>query len=701
MAARTWPSAALIALGAVGAAAYGVAVVALEPPRPQNYAWGLLFLGPLYAVGVLAYVRRPDLPIARLLLLGGSSWIALSGFSHLTFAVVGRAPASAVWAGAAVSTVLGVVAGATAVMFFALYPDGRPRRRFERWFLAVLWLAASVSVGTRLLSAEVLTLDVEYDSARVANVAQVAALHPLAGVADAIDSVFGAVFPAVFVLLAVRYRWAGSQARRQIRWLLLVPICAIALGVTGVLLDRAGVESAWFLAGTVGQYVYLALIPLVLLVSILRLRLLDVDLVIKKSLVYAALWIVVTAVYAMTAAAVGIAGTRRLPVGAALLLTVAAAIAFQPARRALERLADRWVFGRRLPGYALIEHLGLQLEAAGDQGEQMSRLADGVRSGLRLQWVEVVLNLRADEGVAPDVVASSVAGAPREPNEPATLRVRLTHAGEVLGIIECGPRLDGAVTAEDEQVLATLARQAALAVHNARLSGELAARLERIQAQAADLEESRARIVQAGDVERRRIERDLHDGAQQQLIALLARLRLARNQLRREPSRLEDTLTRLEAEVAELHRDLVELARGIHPAVLSDRGLIEAIRSRAEILPLRVRVQVSGVERDARFPDEVEGAAYFVCSEALTNVMKHAAATHADVRLAVDHGWLVVEVADDGVGLNGTSRRGDGLANMSDRLAALGGRLTIETAPRRGTVVTATLPAAVQEGRDG
>jgi signal transduction histidine kinase len=153
------------------------------------------------------------------------------------------------------------------------------------------------------------------------------------------------------------------------------------------------------------------------------------------------------------------------------------------------------------------------------------------------------------------------------------------HGGERTGVIECGPKVEGSFTERDHELLATLARQAALGIHNARLAAELAARLDEIGRQAEELSASRARIVRAQDAERRRLERNLHDGVQQEIISLIAKLRLARNQLERDPGRAEATIAELQGEARQVLKDLRELAQGIHPAVLSDRGLLEAIRS--------------------------------------------------------------------------------------------------------------------------
>lgn len=213
-----------------------------------------------------------------------------------------------------------------------------------------------------------------------------------------------------------------------------------------------------------------------------------------------------------------------------------------------------------------------------------------------------------------------------------------------------------------------MARQAALAVRNARLTSELGERLSEVSRQAEELRTSRTRIVQAAETERRRIERDIHDGIQQEIVALMARIELARTQLALDPDAVEKTLADARGLIHQTQADLRELARGIHPAVLGVRGLVEAIAARAARLPLAVDIDA------VRFAPEVEGAAYFVISEALANVMKHAQVARATVRLFVEGGGLRIEVADPGCGFDpGAVEEGSGLegcATASRRSAA-------------------------------
>jgi signal transduction histidine kinase len=203
----------------------------------------------------------------------------------------------------------------------------------------------------------------------------------------------------------------------------------------------------------------------------------------------------------------------------------------------------------------------------------------------------------------------------------------------------------------------------------------------------AELRRSRARIVEAGDVERRRLERNLHDGAQQRLVSLSLALRLALAQVGRNPAEAERILAAASEELGHALEELRELARGIHPAVLTDRGLGPALEALAARAPLRVDLALG----EERLPDQVEAAAYYVVSEALANVVKYAEASSVAVRVARANGRAVVEVADDGVG-GADPASGSGLRGLADRVEALDGQLQVESRPGVGTRIRAEIP---------
>ena len=251
----------------------------------------------------------------------------------------------------------------------------------------------------------------------------------------------------------------------------------------------------------------------------------------------------------------------------------------------------------------------------------------------------------------------------------------VSHDGKRVGAIIHDGRLD-----EADELVASVASAAGLRMENERLDAELRARLEELRA-------SRARIVEAGYRERRRVERDLHDGAQQRLMALALNLKLARTRLDADPAEAGELLDEATAELEQATAELRELARGIHPGLLTDRGLVpalEALASRAPV-PVELSAQV-----EARPASRVEAATYFLVSEALANVAKHAGAQRVTVAVSSRNGDLVVEVADDGRG--GADPEGSGLQGLADRVAALDGRFVVADGDSGGTVVRATIP---------
>lgn len=305
------------------------------------------------------------------------------------------------------------------------------------------------------------------------------------------------------------------------------------------------------------------------------------------------------------------------------------------------------VFDLRPTVDELLTELGPGLEEA-EPVEQLGRLAGAVRAGLETRWAAVAL---ADG-------TRVVAG--REEGE-AVLTV---PAG--LGHIACGPRTAGRFTAEDRRLLDALAVPIGLAIQNAGLV---------------------TRLVNAQEAERRRIERNIHDGAQQQLVALIAGLELARA-----TGGGADSLALLREQARQTLNDLRELAAGIHPSVLSQGGLVEAVEERCSRLPVATTVAADPALRARRFPDQVEGALYFTVSEAIANALKHAAASRIEVRLTQSAGRLQAVVLDDGRGfdLDATGRRG--LGALADRMTALGGGLDVSGGPGEGTRVRAWVP---------
>lgn len=523
--------------------------------------------------------------------------------------------------------------------------------------------------------------------------------------------------------LIARFRRADPVVRQQLKWVLVAVALAVVVNVARAPLDAAG----GVLAST-GAALGLAAEPLPALgiaLAVLHYRLWELDLFISRAVVYGALSAALSA--ALLAIALGsglLAGGSEVLVPVALALVVV--LAAQPVRVRLERLVSRLVYGEAPAGYAAVVRYGETLTEAARAGALAPAIADSVRRALGASWAGVWLRVEsggsvvlrvaavdgAESGVSAVVAAETVESLRRSPGgflaaeapselsrtfdvllteEPAAL-VPLVAGDELVGLIACGERPRRPLGSSDLELLGVLTREAALALRNVRLEAELRSRIREIEEQAEQLHRSRRRLVGAQDAERRRIERDLHDGVQQQLVALAAKLKRASFAA---PPESRDLLVDAAAEAEDAVFALQELARGIYPSLLADQGLAAALRTQAARLPAAVRVEVEPALAGRALGREAEAALYFVALEAMTNVVKHAAGAAVTVALrAADEGRrLVLEVHDDGPGFRPREpARGAGLQNMEDRVAAVGGTLAVDSRPGAGTWIRAEVP---------
>lgn len=412
---------------------------------------------------------------------------------------------------------------------------------------------------------------------------------------------------------------------------------------------------------------------------------------VETVLVGAGLLVFVAAVYVATVVGGGmlIGHTSSPDTRLSILATLIVALGLGPVQAALQKLARRAITGERELPYDVLSRFSASVTQSHDE-EVPATMARVLAEGTGAAWAQVWL-LVADtpvlagtwpEGVAdePYVPASDVA----TPDGQRTLLVRL--AGETLGALRIQERPHQPLTPVEQRLFDGLAAQAGLVLHGARLRAELANRLEELSSRAEELRASRGRVVEAQDNERRRLERDIHDGAQQHLVALAVNLRLAQTLSETSPEPAAKVMAD-QVEATELAIEtLVDLSRGIYPGALSEHGLGPALVSATGTTTTPVEV-VDGTQR--RFDPEIELAVYFCCLEAVQNALKHAAASHVRVTLDVEESELVARVADDGTGFDvDATPDGSGLTNMRDRLDAVRGRVSIEAASV-GTVVTA------------
>jgi signal transduction histidine kinase len=648
----------------------------------------LALVGAWFVAGLLLAVRRPGEPIGALLLLG----TALGAAGVASAAALLESDSGALELLRAFS-----VSAMPAVGMHVLLglPTGALARRSHR-SLVVAGYVVALAVG--------LLVWAQRPDVSLLLLAAASALAALVGGG----------------LSHTRYQASRGEARQRMEWF------GLAVGITvevALVVVALRLFVGW--PRPIGAIVAAAsiVIPLSFIPCALRRMLGHVDRLLTHTVSLMGLTGVVVAVYLVI-----VLGLGRAPEdeerSILLLSMVAAGIAallYAPARERLTVFANKLVYGeQRAPDDAL-RTFGSRLSRAIPLDELLLQLAESLRKSLDLRAAEVwtgsgrllersvsvpnrsAIQLRLGEAEEPVVARAGVSGPawlsvwlPQllEGRDGAALRVApITHSGELLGLIvvERAPG-DDTFADDEESALAELARQVGLALHNVQLDSALQESLEEVKRQAEELRASRTRVVAAGDAERRRIERDLHDGAQQHLVALAVTVRLARQIADTDPEQTKAMLDELGGSLQEAVQELRNLAHGIYPPVLMDRGLPAALEAAAGRAALPTDVRAQGVER---FPQQTEAAVYFCCLEALQNAGKHAGeGATATVTVRRDPEGLVFEVADTGAGFDmGTgAAKGHGFVNMSDRIGAIGGKLRVESAPGKGTRISGVIP---------
>ncbi|MFN2463534.1 MAG: histidine kinase [Candidatus Dormibacteria bacterium] len=517
----------------------------------------------------------------------------------------------------------------------------------------------------------------------------------------------GRFFPLLFLSAGISVGSMVSRARRsdglhrqQIKW----------FAVAGTLVVFAGFAPHIFFTEIAGGsygplsvtitnatfFLSLSAIPLATGFAILRYRLYDIDIVISRTLVYGALAAFITAVYVFIVVGIGGlvgSGGKPNPV-LSIIATAVVAVAFQPVRERLQRVANRLVYGKRATPYEVLSVFSQRVAGSLGADDLLVRMARVLGEGTGAQqatvWVRGGAGLRPSAGwpqppgEGPGPVLPMV-GQDLPPLPEADVAVPVRHQGDLLGALSIRKRQGESLTPIEEKLLGDLAQQAGLVLRNVGLTADLQARL-------VDLRGSRQRLVAAQDQERRRLERNLHDGAQQNLVALKVKLGLAETVAGKGPERTSLLVGELKKDADEALETLRDLARGIYPPLLADQGLVAALSAQARKAVVPVEVIATDV---GRYPQDIESAVYFSCLEALQNIQKYARAGSATITLTGTAESLLFEVADDGVGFDSAVvARGSGLQNIEDRLDAIGGSLAVDSRPGGGTRVGGQLPVA-------
>jgi signal transduction histidine kinase len=573
-------------------------------------------------------------------------------------------------------------------MVLLLFPDGHlPSRRWR----PVAWLStAAVVVATIGLAVGAIPKSANFavDSGGVvSNSTRLADTQAL--------GIFAFMMGLVCVAaLVVRFRRSRGPERQQLKWFTYGGVI-FAAGLVVSLATVIGpgpshdTPPAW--ASTIQQLTSVA-IPVAIAIAVLKYRLYDIDVVISRTLVYGALAAFITVVYVGIVVGFGalIGNGGRPNLALSIVATAIVAVAFQPVRERLKKVANRLVYGKRATPYEVLSQFSERVAesyAANDVLPRMARvLAEGTGAARADVWLRAGKVLRpaaswpeATLASEPTVIVDD--SLPGMPDADRVVEIR--HQGELLGALAVTKRAGESLTPVEEKLLADLAAQAGLVLKNVGLTAELLQRLEELRA-------SRQRLVAAQDEERRRLERNLHDGAQQNLVALKVKLGLAETFTDKDPAKARQLLGEIKSDADEALETLRDLARGIYPPLLADKGLAVALESQARKATVPVMLEAVGV---SRYSQDIEAAVYFCCLEALQNVQKYARATQATIRLGESDGVLLFEVEDDGQGFDlAATPRGSGLTNMSDRLDALGGSVVVQSQPGSGTQLVGTMP---------
>jgi signal transduction histidine kinase len=489
-----------------------------------------------------------------------------------------------------------------------------------------------------------------------------------------IDPVIGLLFPVVFLAsvgsLFLRFRRAAGIERQQIKWVAF----GLAFAFVTIIVGDFVLSGSGVVAAVVGGAGFLAF-PVSIGVAVLRFRLYDLDVVVRKTVVAGVLAVFVGVVYAAFVAAGSLlVGSNDTTI--AVVAAVVLAVAFQPVRTRARRFADRVVYGKRANPYEVLTEFSSRVGGAYATEDVVPRMAqilgEGAGAKVARVWLRVGRELRPSASWPSDATAQSNVAIDGDavPTMHGAYAAAVRDRGELLGALSVEMPASDPMTPDKERLVADLASQAGLVLRNVALVEEL--------------RESRRRLVAAQDHERRKLERNIHDGAQQQLVALAVKARLARQFVTRDPAKTEEMLGQIETETQTALDDLRDLARGIYPPLLADKGLGSALDAQARKAPLPVRVDADAV---GRLPQDVEAAVYFSCLEALQNVAKYAQASSATVELRLEASTLHFAVSDDGCGFDPTSVSGSGLQGVTDRLAAIGGTFEVASAPGVGTTV--------------
>ncbi len=635
-------------------------------------------------IGALVASRRPANPIGWMFCAAGvGSALQLFGLEYAAYGLVAR-PGSlpgaelAAW----VANWAWVPVFGTIPFLLLLFPDGRLLSK--RW-APVLWVA-SAGVAINLTREAVAATFAPFP-----NVLNPLAVPRLARALGALTGElvwFGAAVLAA-ASLVLRFHRSRGEERQQMKWF----VFGGAIVTLGLLQLAVAVTTTSFNPPKASQILGVlcfAALPATTGMAILRHRLYDIDVVITRTVAYAALAGFITAVYVAIVVGLGAAlgAGDELNPALSIAATAVVAAAFQPVKMWVKRLANRLVYGDRATPYEVMASFSARMAAALSVEEVLPRMAEAAAAGLAAERVRVRVFLpRGDERSFTWPKEASLRG--------FELVVSVTVASETVGEIALSKAAGEPITPAEEALLSALASQAGPAMRNVSLTVELESRLAEISAQAAAIAESRRRLYFARDAEQRRIERDIHEGTERLLVELSADVREATALMERNPTEAAALLDDISVRASEALELLREIARGIYPPLLVDQGLVPALEAHIRKWTPAASLEVEEPAR-ARFDPQAEAAVYFCCAAALKEAAR-SGAREVDVSLWLDHTSLAFAVRRSGDARGAEEGEGSPdsvLLDMVDRVEALGGRLDLARGGDGSVTVSGSVPAA-------
>ncbi|MFH8249312.1 histidine kinase [Microbacterium sp. B2969] len=678
----------LATLGPIGTASLAYVFIVrgfVAPTGGDALLWPLLGVLPIFTFGVWLLTASPSLA-AICVAIGGTALAVSSAYE--TFLATNPQAISEPWLPYlnVVGLTSDALSAAAYLVMIAAFPNGVPGGRWARIIPPLAWIVV-VAGPLSLVTSEHILWPKYAEIPGDLQVPSPLFVPWLAWAGPVVEVALAGLWLAMVVGLIIflpRAVFGDAGTRSRLRPLLVSVLAAIGGWTLWTAWPEVWLFGALALAGQIA-------LPAVFIYGILRYGAFDVAAGDRGVAVVRSSGVLITVLYgAAVAAPAVLLGAQIAGVGL-VFITALVAVALLPVRGWLQRAIRRAMLGDRERQLEMLSELGARLEQSVAPSQLLTELAQALRDGLEASWVHI--RLAASDGSLLDSPMGWAGEADAAETERPAVAHDLVRGDELLGRVELGARRRGDYTDAERALLRTVAAQATSAIDNVRLTAQLAEQLEELRA-------SRERLVAAQDDERKRLERDLHDGIQQNVVALIAGLRLARNRLQRNELQ-PDELVALQDHARETLTDLRELAQGIRPPVLSDNGLVAALESGVARFPIPLTVDADASVRSERFADEVETTAYYVVREALSNTAKHAQATHASVGLTREDGHLRIDVTDDGRGLGTTvtaSATRGGLANIRDRVAALRGTLAVTANAPSGTHVRVELPVTTGGG---